>query len=38
MIEIKDDDCCDLGVKGPCVACDFSIFCKGKWSHETGRN
>lgn len=35
MDKIEANDCCDLGVKGSCVTCDYSTFCNGKWSHGT---
>ncbi len=33
--QIVDDDCCEIGVKGSCVDCDYCVFCNGKWSHAT---
>ena len=24
---------CDLGVKEPCIACEFTFCCNGKWRH-----
>ncbi|MGA3061557.1 MAG: hypothetical protein ABSD92_14510 [Candidatus Bathyarchaeia archaeon] len=33
MREPEADRCCDLGVMGSCVTCEFSTFCNGKWSH-----
>ncbi|MCW3999749.1 MAG: hypothetical protein NWE93_05885 [Candidatus Bathyarchaeota archaeon] len=35
MEEQNSDACCEIGVKGPCGCCDFSVFCKGKWSTQT---
>jgi hypothetical protein len=32
MTESQIDCCCELGVKGSCVTCDFLQFCNGKWS------
>jgi hypothetical protein len=37
MKQAEVDDCCELGVKGSCVTCDFRAYCKGKWSHRTGQ-
>lgn len=34
MNQIEVEDCCDLGVKGSCITCDYSTYCNGKWSHS----
>jgi hypothetical protein len=38
MVEVEFENCCDLGVKGSCVTCDYCTFCNGKWSHGTSKN
>ena len=35
MEQPQIDDCCDIGVKGTCLTCDYIVFCSGKWSHPT---
>jgi len=37
MKQVEVDDRCELGVKGPCVTCDYRTYCNGKWSHRTGK-
>ena len=38
MSEPEVESCCELGVKGSCVTCEFSPFCKGKWKHATSQD
>ena len=37
MKQAEVDCCCELGVKGSCVTCDYYTYCNGKWSHKTGK-
>jgi hypothetical protein len=37
MEQTQVDTCCDLGVKGSCACCDYSIFCNGKWSYGSSQ-
>jgi len=35
MEKQQKDCCCEIDVKGPCITCDFSSFCNGKWRQTT---
>ncbi|HMK94666.1 MAG TPA: hypothetical protein VK536_04610 [Candidatus Limnocylindrales bacterium] len=37
MKQVEVENRCELGVKVSCATCDYSIFCKGKWSRRTGQ-
>jgi hypothetical protein len=34
MEDEKNEQCCEIGVKGSCANCDFAVFCNGKWSRQ----
>jgi len=36
--QIEVESCCELGVKGSCVTCEYSCFCNGKWNHTTNES
>jgi hypothetical protein len=37
MTQTEEDSCCELGVKGSCVTCEFIHCCNGKWSRGVGQ-
>jgi hypothetical protein len=38
MTKDEAKECCELGVKGSCITCDYSTFCNGKWSQGEGQS
>ena len=38
MSKPEIDSCCELGVKGSCITCDFTTYCNGKWSRGVGQS
>ena len=38
MRQKGEDECCELGVKDPCITCEFCAFCHGKWRHGISQN